>query len=73
MEKVLIAVLRAVALLCLGLAVISVGAAIVKGRSELLALAFVFYVVRAMLLSTARDEEVYLIGQGMSNEKSKEE
>lgn len=60
MEKAFITVLRAVALVCLVIAICLVVAAIVKWRADLLGEAVVFYIARVLFIYTAKDEEVYL-------------
>ena len=49
--------LKAVAMLCLIIAVILVGAAIVKLRFDLFCEAILFLVVRSIFLSSAREDE----------------
>ena len=61
------AVLRAVALVCLAVAVLLVIAAIVKARADLLIEALFYYVIRVLLVKCAADAEADR-RQAVSNE-----
>ena len=71
MEKVLILTQRILALVCLLAAVALVVAAIVKLRFDLVFLAAMFYVIRILLVISAKEGEEYL--ENEYNVKAREE